>query len=244
MVSEFDLSSWLQQTLVFQGLSKPQLAPIVQIARLRAFDKGELLFSQGSDATGFFVVKRGRVKVFRVSPTGKEQILNIFESGENFAEVAALDGKPFPASAAALEPTELLFFPRRAFLELLHQHPDIAINMLISLSQHLRHLTGIIEELSFKDVPQRLATYLLKLSHFGTSEPSKRSHPIHVVTLDLTKSQLAAALGTIPATLSRAFYYLSSEGLIAVNGSQIELLDCDRLQALSQILKQSDCPIT
>lgn len=243
MVSESDLSSWLQKTLVFQGLSKPQLAPIVQIARLRVFDKGELLFSQGSDATGFFVVKRGRVKVFRVSPTGKEQILNIFESGENFAEVAALDGKPFPASAAALEPTELLFFPRGAFLELLHQHPDIAINMLISLSQHLRHLTGIIEELSFKDVPQRLATYLLKLSHFGTSKPSQR-HPIHVVTLDLTKSQLAAALGTIPATLSRAFYYLSSEGLIAVNGAQIELLDCDRLQALSQLLKQGDCSIS
>jgi CRP/FNR family transcriptional regulator, dissimilatory nitrate respiration regulator len=242
MVDEFDLSSWLQGTLVFQGLSRSQLIPIVQIAQFQSLTKGELLFKQGNNATGFFVVKSGRVKVFKVSNTGKEQILNIFESGENFAEVAALDGKPFPASAATLEPTELLFFPRRAFLELLHQHPDIAINMLISLSQHLRHLTGVIEELSFKDVPQRLATYLLKLSQSGISEPSTHSHPINVVTLDLTKSQLAAALGTIPATLSRAFYYLSSEGIIAVNGSQIELLDRDRLQELSHPAEQHCSP--
>jgi CRP/FNR family transcriptional regulator len=236
MVSEFDLSSWLQGTLVFQGLSRSQLVSIVQIAQLQSLNKGELLFKQGSEATGFFVVKSGRVKVFKVSPTGKEQILNIFESGENFAEVAALDGKPFPASAAALEPTELLFFPRMAFLDLLHEHPVIAIGISIGLLQHLRHLTAIIEELSFKDVPQRLATYLLKLSHSGTGELSKHSHPIDVVTLDLTKSQLAAALGTIPATLSRAFYYLSSEGLIAVNGLEVELLDRDRLQELRECL--------
>jgi CRP/FNR family transcriptional regulator len=240
MVDEFDLSSWLQGTLAFQGLSRSQLIPIVQIAQFQSFTKGELLFKQGNNATGFFVVKSGRVKVFKVSNTGKEQILNIFESGENFAEVAALDGKPFPASAATLEPTELLFFPRGAFLKLLHQHPDIAINMLIGLSQHLRHLTGVIEELSFKDVPQRLATYLLKLSSSDTNDPYNRSKPTNFVTLDLTKSQLASILGTIPATLSRAFYYLSSEGLIAMNGSQIELLDRDRLQELSHPTEQ-DC---
>ncbi|MDX2231454.1 MAG: helix-turn-helix domain-containing protein [Leptolyngbyaceae cyanobacterium bins.349] len=90
-----------------------------------------------------------------------------------------------------------------------------------------------MEELSFKDVPQRLATYLLKLNRSDMGESSKRSQSTDVVTLDLTKSQLAATLGTIPATLSRALYYLSSEGLIAVNGAQIELLDRDRLQELS-----------
>lgn len=233
MVDQLELSRWLQQTLVFQGLSSTQLVSVVQIAQLQSFGKGEIIFKQGGEATGFFVIKSGRVKVFKVSLTGKEQILNIFESGANFAEVAALDGKSFPASAATLEPTELIFFPRRTFLDLLQQHPDISINMLISLSQHLRHLTAVIEELSFKDVPQRLATYLLKLSSSGTRESSDYANVPPVVTLDLTKSQLASILGTIPATLSRAFYYLSTEGLIAVNGSQIELLDRDRLQELS-----------
>jgi CRP/FNR family transcriptional regulator len=233
MITESDFNRWLQTTLIFQGLSPSQLVPLLKIAQLQLFSKGDLIFKQGSEATGFYVVKTGRVKVFKVSPTGKEQILNIFESGDNFAEVAALDGKPFPASAATLESTELIFFPRMVFLDLLYQHPDIAINMLSSLSQHLRHLVGVIEELSFKDVPQRLAAYLLSLS--AAVESCDCSTP-SVVTLDLTKSQLAATLGTIPATLSRAFYRLSSEGVIAVNGSQIELLDRERLESLSQFL--------
>ncbi|BDA69056.1 cyclic nucleotide-binding domain [Calothrix sp. PCC 7716] len=229
MINESDLSSWLEATLLFQGLSQSEFIPLVQIAQLQKFNKGELIFDQGSKATGFFVVKIGRVKVFKMAPTGKEQIINIFEPGENFAEVAALDGKPYPASAATLEATELIFFPRMIFLDLLHQYPNIAIKMLISVSQHSRHLAGVIEELSFKDVPQRLAAYLLNLSN-------KSSTPVNIVTLDLTKSQLAATLGTIPATLSRTFYRLSTEGLIAVNGSQIELLDLPRLQKLSQFL--------
>ncbi len=224
----------LQNTLLFQGLSEEQLTTIIAIAQLQIFQKGDFIFKQKEIASGFFIVKSGRVKVFNISATGKEQILNIFESGENFAEVAALDGKPFPASAATLKPTELIFFPRQAFLQLLHHHPDIAINMLISLSRHLRHLTGVIEELSFKDVPQRLATYLLKLKDSNLENSSRSNESTLIVTLDLPKTQLAAMLGTIPATLSRAFYALKSDGLITIDGSQIQLIDYNRLQALSQ----------
>jgi len=232
MAVSSDLIPWLQTTLIFRGLSHRQLMPLIQIAQLQQFQKGELLFKQGDEATGFFVVKTGRVKIFKVSPNGKEQILNIFDVGENFAEVPALDGKCFPASAAPLESTEVIFFPRTAFLDLLYQYPDVAVNMLISLSKHLRHLTELIEQLSFQDVPQRLASYLLNLSTRANGDKS--------VTLDLTKSQLAAILGTIPATLSRTFYRLSSEGLIAVDGSQIELLDRARLQRLSHLSEQDE----
>ncbi len=185
-------------------------------------------------------MKTGRVKVFKVSPIGKEQILNIFEQGDNFAEVAALDGQPFPAFAVALDRVELIFFPRQVFLALFRQDPDIAIRMLVSLSQHSRHLVSVIEDLSFRDVPQRLAAYLFNLCDVSSQKSSDLTKSIGLVTLDLTKTQLAAALGTIPATLSRAFYRLSSEGIIAVNGSQIEVLDYDRLQDLSQSLGQSN----
>ncbi len=232
-----DLADWLQSTPIFHRLSRSQALCLCQIIQFQTWQKDELIFRQGSSATGFFVVKMGRVKVFKLSPIGKEQILNIFEQGDNFAEVAALDGQPFPASAAALERVELIFFPRQVFLALLRQDPDIAINMLISLSQHSRHLVSIIEDLSFKDVPQRLAAYLLNLCDVSSQKSSDRSKLINFVTLDLTKTQLAAALGTIPATLSRAFYRLSSEGIIAVNGSQIEVLNRDRLQDLSQSLE-------
>ncbi|WP_353673989.1 Crp/Fnr family transcriptional regulator [Synechocystis sp. LKSZ1] len=222
--------------MIFRELSSSQLSHLLQIAQFQTWQKNELIFKQETPATGFFVVKTGRVKLFKVSPTGKEQILNIFEAGDNFAEVAALDGQPFPASASALDWTELLFFPRPAFLALLQAEPSITIHMLISLSKHLRHLVGVIENLSFKDVPQRLAEYLLQLSHPNSGRTSDPVPLTNTITLDLTKTQLAAALGTVPATLSRAFYRLSNEGIITVNGAQITILDWERLQALSHII--------
>lgn len=243
-----DLGNWLGTTIIFHGLSPLQLSQLIQIAQLQTWQKDELIFKQDTPATGFYVVKTGRVKVFKASPTGKEQILHIFESGDNFAEVAALDGQAFPASASALNWVEVIFFPRPTFLKLLYSDPSIAIHMLSSLSKHLRHLVGVIEDLSFKDVPQRLAEYLLQLSDQDSasthdravSAQQNRSRLITTVTLDLTKTQLAALLGTIPATLSRAFYRLSSEGMITVSGSQITILDRDQLQALSQTVGLGD----
>ena len=188
-----DLADWLQATPIFHGLSRSQMMRLCQIVQIQTWQKDELIFEQDSPATGFFIVKTGRVKVFKVSSIGREQILNIFEQGD-----------------------------------------DIAINMLVSLSRHSRHLVSVVEDLSFKDVPQRLAAYLLNLNNAKSQKSVDRSNLINPVTLDLTKTQLAAVLGTIPATLSRAFYRLSSKGIIAVNGSQIEVLDLHRLQALSQ----------
>lgn len=232
MKDNFDLGNWLNETVVFHGLSSEQLISVIQICELQTFKKGELIFKEGSESQGFYIVKSGRIAVCKVSHTGKEQILDIFETKDNFAEVAALDGKPFPASAYCLEAAELLFLPRNAFLDLLRQYPDIAINMLIELAQHTRHLSNVIQNLSFKEVPQRLAAYILNLNNSQTAKNSS-----NVIELDLTKSQLAAYLGTIPATLSRAFYRLSAEGIIMVNGSQIEVLDRDRLLSLSQSLE-------
>ena len=188
-----DLADWLQATPIFHGLSRSQMMRLCQIVQIQTWQKDELIFEQDSPATGFFIVKTGRVKVFKVSSIGREQILKIFEQGD-----------------------------------------DIAINMLVSLSRHSRYLVSVIEDLSFKDVPQRLAAYLLNLNNANSQKSVDRSNLINPVTLDLTKTQLAAVLGTIPATLSRAFYRLSSKGIIAVNGSQIEVLDLHRLQALSQ----------
>ncbi len=236
----FSEAQWLQNVLLFRGLSTQQLTQLMDIAQFQTLGKGELLFKQGDPATGFFVIKTGRVKVYKTALSGKEQILRIFKTGENFAEVTTFDDKPFPASAATLDPSELIFFPRRPFLNVLYQDPAIAINMLASLSQHLRHLTEVIEDLSFRDVPQRLAAYLLHISEAQSQSWPHQPGSGSMVTLDLTKSQLAATLGTIPATLSRAFYRLSNEGLIAVNGAEIELLDREGLQDLTRLAETYD----
>ncbi|MDT9176252.1 MAG: Crp/Fnr family transcriptional regulator [Limnospira sp. PMC 1291.21] len=236
MIDPLLLNNWLSQTLLFSGLSESEVMPFTQIAKIQNFAKSEMVFNQGNPAIGFFIVKMGKVKVFKVSANGKEQIVHIFQLGDYFAEVPALDGQPFPNSAAALEPTELVFFPRELFLKVLHQSPTVSVNLLTSLCQHLRELTSLIDSLSFQDVPQRLAAYLLNLSNRDFQQINSGRETDRLVTLDINKGELASLLGTIPATLSRAFAKLSQKGLIAVNGSQIQILNHQGLQEFSQSL--------
>ncbi|HBB33323.1 MAG TPA: Crp/Fnr family transcriptional regulator [Cyanobacteria bacterium UBA8803] len=207
-------------------MPKEQLDAIAQIAIAKTYAKGEIIFEEGEEGRGFFVVCSGRVKVFKISAEGKEQILGLFGPKDHFAEVPAFDGQCFPASAAALEKSQLLFFPRSAFLGLLEQHPTIAIAMLAIFARHLRQFARLIEDLSLKEVPGRLAAYLLYLSEHNCTSSE--------VELDMTKAQLAAVLGTIPETLSRVFAKLGQEGLIAINGSRIQLLDRQRLTAWAE----------
>jgi CRP/FNR family transcriptional regulator len=219
------LLEFLGQTMLFQDLPVEQLAELAELAIAQSYDKGQILFHQGDRGIGFFIVRSGRVKVFKLSADGKEQILHIFNQKEHFAEVPALDGECFPASASALEKSEVLFFPRQAFLHLLEQRPQLAINLLKSFARHLRLFSHLVDRLAFQEVPARLAEYLLNLR--------KQMDEAEIVELDLPKGQLAARLGTIPETLSRVFAKLSREGLIELEGGRVKLLDFQRLQQLA-----------
>ncbi len=227
MIQEF-----LTQTQFFQGLSPENIQALAQIAIAQTYQKNEVIFWQGDEGRGFFLIVVGRVKVFKLSPEGKEQILHIFGFGEQFAEVPAFDGQCFPASAAAIEPTELLFFPRGAFISLLEKYPSLGMQMLAIFSRKLRQFTNIIENLSFKEVPGRLASYLLYLNKLQQDNLALNFKP-NQVKLDITKGQLAALLATIPETLSRVFAKLSQEGLIEIDGAVITLLNIPELKRLS-----------
>ena len=220
-----EIREFLERVQLWRGLPSEQLDALAAIASLKNYRKGETIFWEGDEGTGFFIVFSGRVKVFKVSAEGKEHILELFGAGEHFAEVPAFDGQCFPASAAALEPTELLFFPRISFLQLLERHPTLAINMLAIFARHLRRFARIIEDLSLKEVPGRLAAYIIYASD--------RANRAEEIELDMTKSQLAALLGTIPETLSRVFAKLSHKGAIAIDGSKIKILDRKRLTVLA-----------
>ncbi len=223
------LVDFLSQTMMFQGLPTDQLAELAHLAIAQPYTKGDILFHQGDEGKGFFVIKQGRIKVFKLSADGKEQILHIFAVGDHFAEVPALDGDCFPASAAAMDTAEVLFFPRQSFLQLLQREPAIAINMLKSFARHLRRFSNLVDNLALRDVPARLASYLLSLS--PQVDPTAT---ITSVELDLPKGQLAAQLGTIPETLSRVLAKLSRDGLIQVDGMVVQVLDLERLQQLAQ----------
>ncbi|MFB2837399.1 Crp/Fnr family transcriptional regulator [Floridanema evergladense] len=222
-----DLQKFLGNSQMFFGLPIDEVDALLNIAQQQSFQKGETIFWEGDAGTGFFLVISGKVKVFKISPEGKEQILQVFGTGEHFAEVPAFDGQVFPASAAALEKTKLLFFPRTTFLELLKDRPNLAVNLLKIFARHLRRFAKVIEDLSLREVPGRLAAYLLYLSD--------RTGNQNEVELDLTKGQLAALLGTIPETLSRVFAKLSQEEIITLNGSTVKLLDLQRLKFLAGV---------
>ncbi len=216
----------LAGTSLFHGLPQNQLNDIAAIAVLKEFQKGEMIFTEGDQGDGFYVVIEGLIKIFKVSTEGKEQILHIFGSGEPIGEVPVFSGQKFPASALTLKKSQVLFFPRRAFVELLAAHTSLALNMLAVLSMRLRQFTVQIENLSLKEVPGRLAAYLLYL----TEEQDNRK----VVTLSISKGQLASLLGTIPETLSRILTKMSTQQVISVKGRNIQLLDLEGLQGLAE----------
>ncbi|MFZ5797091.1 MAG: Crp/Fnr family transcriptional regulator [Desulfobulbaceae bacterium] len=207
----------IAESLLFSGLPPEQLDKVTAIAVERAVGRGESIFFEGDPGDGFYMVAEGQVKIFKMSLDGKEQILHIFGPGEPFGEVPVFHGQPFPANAMALSRTRLLFFPRRQFVELVTEHPTLALNLLAMLSLRLRRFAAQIESLSLKEVPGRLAAYLLYLAEEQGSTTQ--------VTLDIPKGQLASLLGTIPETLSRIFARMTEEGLIRVEGRTIYLDD-------------------
>jgi CRP/FNR family transcriptional regulator, dissimilatory nitrate respiration regulator len=212
----------LESSELFGGLSSEHLDEIEKIAVTKQYGRGESIFFEGDPGIGFYMVVSGKVKIFKTSISGKEQILHIFGAGEPFGEVPVFHNQPFPANATALEKTSLIFFPRKDFVDIVDTMPSLVMNLLAILSMRLRRFATQIENLSLKEVPARLAGYLLYLAEEqGNTEQ---------VELQISKGQLASLLGTIPETLSRIFARMSEEGLISVDGKTISLLDLEGLE--------------
>lgn len=221
-----DFRKHLSQVDLFNDLSLQQLDEVGSIISDKKYKKAELIFADGDDGIGFYIVISGRVKVYKVSPDGKEQIMHIFGPGQPFAEVPVFEGSRYPANAEAMEQCRLFFFPKKDFIKLIQANPSLAMNMLASLSQRLKQFSRLIESLSLKEVPGRLASYLLYLSDKNGS--------IEEFELDIAKSQLASLLGTIPETLSRIFTRLSQHDLIRIQGPKIAILDRTGLEDLAE----------
>jgi CRP/FNR family transcriptional regulator len=212
-----DKKQIIGSNLLFEGLPAEQLEDINSIAVEKTYQRGQTIFFEGDTANGFYMVGEGKVKIYKVSPAGKEHILHIFGAGEPFGEVPVFHGQPFPATAEALVTTKTLFFPRNRFIQLVESNPSIALSMLAVLSLRLRRFASQIESLSLKEVPARLANYLIYLS--------EEQNGAEDIVLDISKGQLASLLGTIPETLSRIFSRMSDQGLIHVNGRTITIVD-------------------
>jgi len=218
------IAATLRSCQLFSGLPAAELEVIAAFSLLRVIPKDGYLFREGDPAEGFYVAQKGAINVHRVSPAGKEQVIYVFRPGESFAEAALATPQGYPANARAVESSAVVLVPKAPFLALLGRRPDLALRMLGSMSQHLRVLVGLVEDMTLKDVETRFLHWLLQRCPRGSAGAA-------VVELGTTKRVLAAELGTSSETLSRTFARLRGDGLLAVQGGELRVADVAALQA-------------
>lgn len=217
------IASTLRSCQLFYGLPASDLETIAVFSTLRSVAKDHYLFHEGDPAEGFYVVQKGAINVHKVSPAGKEQVIHVFRPGESLAEASLASTHGYPANGRAVEASAVVVVPKAPFLALLGRRPDLGLRMLSSMSQHLRVLVSLVDDLTLKDVETRFLNWLLKRCGRDVRRPA-------VVQLGCTKRVLAAELGTSSETLSRTFAKLRDEKLLAVRGLAVHVHDVTALE--------------
>ncbi len=216
----------LIRSQLFGGLPQEHITEIEKISVDKHYNKGDIIFYDGDEGNGFYLVAAGSVSVYKLSPDGKEQIFHIVKEGETIGAVPVFSGKSFPANARALSQTHLLFFDRTKFIKLIAGKPDLTMNILALLSMRLREFTIQVENLSLKEIPGRLASYLLYLSQEQGNQD--------LIKLNISKAQLANLLGTGPESFSRALGNMKMKKLLKEEGAGIRLLNRAELEELAE----------
>ena len=201
-------------------LSDDDLAFIAERISAHDFRKGEQIFAEGEPCQGLYIVYKGQVRVYKLSAEGREQVLRNFKAGQSFNEVAVFDGGPNPAHADATTPSTLWIISRSLILDLARTRPEMAIAIIQNLGSQLRHLVGLVEDLSLRHISARLARLLLDTAAGGPDAQK------------LTQQEMAAQLGTVREMVARALKQLESRGLIEIKKGRIVIVDRQTLEKL------------
>jgi len=223
-----ELSGVLKRAQLFSSLSPDELESLAARTVVKEFASGELLFNEGEPCKGLHIISRGRVKIFKTSITGREQVLAVNVAGESVAELPVFDNGPYPASAVATERTEIAFISRDDFRNFCLAHPEVVLKVLQFIGARLRRLVNIIEELSFTTTRQRLVSVLVRLAQ---SEGRNSRRGVEVL-LPGSNQELANQLGTVREVISRNLMRLQAEGLLEVDARQIVIRDLKGLAAI------------
>ena len=215
------ISSALKRAQLFAGLSEPEMQSLSARAVRKLYDAGELVFSEGEPCEGFYVVLAGKIRIFKTSANGREQILAIEGPGSSVAELPVFDGGRYPASVAAVDGSEMIFISRKDFQAFCLQHPQVALKVLAVVGSRLRRLVGIIEELSFTTVRQRLVSHLLRLA----SDIGQKTDRGIEITLPGSHQDLAHQIRTVRELVSRNLSRLQAEGLLELDARHIIIRD-------------------
>lgn len=219
----------LRITPVFRRLSPEDRRTIAGVTSIRRFHRGETIFEQGMPSDAFYTIASGRVKIFKMMPTGKDLILEVFGQGDPLGAVAAYDGRPFPASAVALEDTTCLTIPRPAFFALLEQHPSLVRGLMAGLTMRLIELTNRLAELSGGRIESRFARLFLKLA----ADMGRQDRGGVFVPLPLSRQELADMTGTTIETCIRIMSRWSKDNVVRTDKDGFVVLDRAALEATS-----------
>ena len=220
----------LRSCQLFVGLPAADVSAIASFVVPKHLAKGEYLFRQGDRAEGFYIVQKGGLNVHRVSHAGKEQVIHLFRPVESFAEGALASPTGYPADARATETSTILLVPKSDFIELLRNRPELSLRMLGSMSQHLRVLVGLVDDLTLKSIETRVVNWLVRHCPrpLGNSETR--------IKLDRTKRMLAAELGSTSETFSRTLAKLRAQKLLRIEGNTLTVTRPAELQKVLQRL--------
>ena len=206
---------------MFAALSESELQALAQRTVERRFAADEVLFWEGQECAGIFLIIQGTVKIFRTSPGGREVVLSIESAPATVAELPLFDGGPYPASVRVVEPVVALFINKQDFQQFCRQYPDVALKVLAVVGRRLRQLVFLVESMTFGSVTQRLARMLLEAAKEAGS-----------ATFDLpgTHQEVASRLGTVREVVSRNLGRFRAQGLIAIHDRQVQILNRAGLQ--------------
>ncbi len=205
-----DTRSVLRQIPLFSTFAEEALAWLAARSVARSYPAGHVLFTTGEPCRGLYVIETGRVKIYRTSPTGREQVLQSEGPGRPVAELPLLDGGPYPASAITEVESRLIFVPREEFEALYRDNPDVAGSVIHELGKRLRHLVHVTDTLAFRDVAARLAHYL---AEYADQHGQRTPEGVEIV-INRTREELSFELGTARESVSRAFKQLAEKGVV------------------------------
>jgi CRP/FNR family cyclic AMP-dependent transcriptional regulator len=221
------ITTTLRQTALFASLNDAELNLVAARSSTRSYAAGELLFSEGEPCRGLYVIMSGRIRIFKSSRGGREQVLAIESAGRSVAELPVFDGGDYPASAVAVEPSETILILRDDFRALCLESPELSLKLLQVVGSRLRRLVAIIEELSFTTLRSRLISWLLRRAkHAGRANGGGVTF-----ALGATHQEIASQIGTVRELVSRNMARLQAEGLVQVSGHEVIIPNQAALEA-------------
>ncbi|MCB1922321.1 MAG: Crp/Fnr family transcriptional regulator [Gammaproteobacteria bacterium] len=225
------LAADLRKGFMFARLSDAQLERVAQRATRVSLDEGDLLFHQNEPAERFYLLLRGQIKLFRISPNGNEKVIEIVTPCSTFAEALMFLDRPiYPVGAEALQRAEVLSVDAIDFARMLRESMDTCFMLLGDMSQRLRGLIREIDDLSLSSATCRVAAYVLT-----KSQPPQMSFDLQV-----PKQTLASRLSVKPETFSRIIRDLCKKNLLAMRGNHVEIIDREGLQQLANVCGQNE----